>query len=127
MKFKIVFQVQTENFIEIGSFSKIKGKHQKLFEKVKNSLTDYKTLQTLKKLFDYNLIIEKETLGHEQADIDFERERLEESNEQHSESLRQIFENRSQAQAELDMVEVEIKNALNKVLFNFRLIKFLIN
>ena len=72
------------------------------------------------------MIIEKETLGHEQADIDFERERLEESNEQHSESLRQIFENRSQAQAELDMVEVEIKNALNKVLFSFRLIKFLI-
>ena len=63
------------------------------------------------------MIIEKETLGHEQADIDFERERLEESNEQHSESLRQIFENRSQAQAELDMVEVQIKNALNQVTF----------
>ena len=60
------------------------------------------------------MIIEKETLGHEEADLDFEREKLEEVNDRESESLRQIFENRSQAQDELDKVEVEIKNAINK-------------
>ena len=66
------------------------------------------------KLSDFNLIIEKETLGHEEADLHFEREKLEEVNFRESDSLRQIFENRSQAQDELDKVEVEIKNAINK-------------
>ena len=90
--------------------SKSKTGQDKLFFK-RNLI---KICVSLRRLFDFNLIIEKETLGHEQADLDYEREKLEEVNARESESLRQIFENRSQAQDELDRVDVEIKQALNK-------------
>ena len=90
--------------------SKSKTGRDKLF--CKRNLI--KICVSLRRLFDFNLIIEKETLGHEQADLDYEREKLEEVNARESESLRQIFENRSQAQDELDRVDVEIKQALNK-------------